>query len=222
MKQINQRGFSTMELVFALVLVAILTTVGWTVYQRQVDNQKPARTAAPTVQYQNADDSTKTFAYSLPSNWEEDPYVWEDCCGPVDPEPDWSKESKPITLHPKNDKNVTITIKRFPYDKTDDWTSYEALKAKVKEDYFAKVLFEGKRPDNHQALFTKVDYLGPPDAKVESFTDHRYYYDEGKSVVMIEFREKYHHDWPGSAPDINNTKYLSDFKHIASSVKFAK
>lgn len=174
-------------------------------------------------EYISATDSTGSFRYKYPDDWAIEPYIWQYAGdGPVPKEPDWNKESKPITLYPIEDRNVTITINQSKYG-IYDWKSYSALKASVKEDYFAKILFEGKRVDGHEALFSRVDYLGPPDAKVESFTDHRYYFDNNKSVVSVEFREKYHHDWPDdeTGPDIDNTKYLSDFEHIANSIKFS-
>ena len=172
--------------------------------------------------YISATDSAGTFSYEYPDNWAIEPYVWQYAGDGIPPkEPDWSKESKPITLYPIADRNVTISINQSKYG-IYDWKSYDALKASVKEDYFAKILFDGKRPDGHDALFSRVDYLGPPDAKVESFTDHRYYFDNNKSVVSVEFREKYHHDWPDdeTGPDIDNSKYKSDFEHIANSIKF--
>jgi hypothetical protein len=174
--------------------------------------------------YIAATDSAGIFSFEYPEDWTVEPYVWEDCChyDTQKSEPDWSKKSKPITLHPHKDKNVEVTINTDKYG--DYWKSYEDLKAFVDEDYFAKILFEGKREDSHSALFARVDYLGPPDAKVESFTDNRYYFDNGDSVLRVEFREKYHHDWPDDAarPDVDNTEYLSEFEHIAKSIKFSK
>lgn len=173
--------------------------------------------------YISATDSTNSFSYSYPNNWVIAPYEWEDCCeGPAKSEPDWDKVSMPITLHPVKNANAIVTINTAKYGNSSGYKSYEDLKNSVKEDYFAKILYDGTREDGHEALFTRVDYLGPPDAKVESFTDHRYYFDNGKSFVQVEFREKYHHDWPDDDvnPDIDNTKYLSDFEHIAKSIQF--
>lgn len=172
--------------------------------------------------YITASDSTGTFTFEYPENWIIKPYVWEDCCeGSAQSEPDWTKETQPITLQLADDETVTITITAEKYG--DYWDSLKALKASVREDYFAKVLFEGTRDDGHQALFARVDYLGPPDAKVESFTDHRYYFDYGNKVLRAEFREKYHHDWPDdeTGPDIDNSKYLADFERIAESIYFS-
>ncbi len=76
-----------------------------------------------------------------------------------------------------------------------NYDSFENLKASVKEDYFATVQQEGMSNAGKDSLFVVVNYLGPPDAKVESFTDHRYYYDNGSGYLLAEFRERYHHDW---------------------------
>lgn len=169
-------------------------------------------------EYISTTDSTGSFSYKYPDDWVIEPYTWVDCCeGPVNKEPNWNKQSKPITLHPADNNKVIVTINSDKYG--DAWKSFKDLKASVKEDYFAKILFEGKRVDGHEALFSRVDYLGPPDAKVESFTDHRYYFDNNKSVVRVEFREKYHHDWSPES-DIDYSKYKNDFEHIANSVKF--
>ncbi len=169
-------------------------------------------------EYITATDSTGSFSYKYPDDWVIEPYAWVDCCeGPANTEPDWNKQSKPITLHPADDNKVIVTINSDKYG--DIWKSFKELKASVKEDYFAKILFEGKRIDGHEALFSRVDYLGPPDAKVESFTDHRYYFDNEKSVVRVEFREKYHHDW-SPENEIDYGKYKNDFEHIANSIKF--
>jgi hypothetical protein len=173
--------------------------------------------------YISATDSTNSFSYSYPDNWVIEPYEWVDCCeGPAKKEPNWSKVSQPITLHPNVDSDAIVTINTAKYGNYSGYKSFEDLKNSVKEDYFAKILFESTRDDGHEALFSRVDYLGPPDAKVESFTDHRYYFDNGKSFVQVEFREKYHHDWPDDEanPDIDNSEYLSDFEHIAKSFEF--
>lgn len=192
-----------------LVLTLVLALGGWYVYSRQ---DKPA--SQPVV---NATDSAGIFSFSYPDDWTIEPYVWEDCCGALDEEPDWSSVSEPITLHSDENKNVTVTLLTEKYG--DFWESYEALKASVQEDFFATILFDGLREDGHQALFARVDYLGPPDAKVESFTDHRYYFDNGGSVLKVEFREKYHHDW---YPDreLDNSQYKAGFDLIANSIKF--
>lgn len=195
-------------IVLASIFVAI--AAAWAVYGILVRD------------YVDATDSTGTISYKYPENWALETYIWENCCsGPPKSEPNWSQESKPITLHPVEDKTVKVTIVAEKYG--DYWKSYDELKNSVKEDYFANILFDGVREDGHMALFTRVDYLGPPDAKVESFTDHRYYFDNGTTVLRVEFREKYHHDWPDeeTGPDIDNTKFLSDFEQIAESIKFA-
>lgn len=217
----NQKGFSIAFLSVVLVIVVAVGSVAYFVYQRQ--NNLPEVANVPTTQYMEDTDSTGSFSFSYPENWQIEPYVWEDCCGgPPKTEPDWSKETKPITLHPTGNNSVTVSMVMEKYGSY--WDSYKALEASIKEDYFAKILFEGQREDGHKALFVQVDYLGPPDAKVESFTDHRYYFDNGEFVLKVEFREKYHHDWPDeeTGPDINNTAYLLDFEHIANSIKFLK
>lgn len=215
MKKKNTKKQSTFSsnkfLVYGLVILALLV-LGLLYF---VASQK----------YITATDSTKHFTYEYPDDWAIEPYEWEDCCeGTPEKEPNWDKETKPITLYPKKDKQVLVTINAVKYQKGEgSFESFDDVKAFVKEDYFAKILFEGKRVDGHEALFARVDYLGPPDAKVESFTDHRYYFDDGKQYLVVEFREKYHHDWPDdeTGPDINNTKYKNDFEHIANSIKFS-
>lgn len=221
MKRLNSKGFGLVETMLVLAVVVIIGGIGYYVFSKKPE---PKQQPAPTVQYKQETDSTQSFGYSYPENWMIEPYVWEDCCGgPPDTEPDWSKESKPITLHPSDNSEVDVTITSNKYDEY-TYSSYESLTASVKEDYFAKILFDGTRDDGHKALFTKVDYLGPPDAKVESFTDHRYYFDNGDTYLVVQFREKYHHDWPddeAGGPDIDNSKYLADFEHIAKSIKFS-
>lgn len=216
----SQKGFGALGVLLLILAIGLVAAVGWSVHNQQ----KPSETVTTTqsITYKEVMDSSGSFSLSHPETWQMKPYVWDgDCChGNPIAEPDWSKESQPITLHPAGDSEVEVTVRAEKYGVY--WDSYEQLKASVKKDYFAKVLFDGVRDDGHEALFTRVDYLGPPDAKVESFTDHRYYFDYGDSVLKVEFREKYHHDWPDDEmpPDIDNSKYLPDFEHIANSVKF--
>lgn len=166
----------------------------------------------------SATDSAGLYSYEYPENWVVKPYIWTSCCeGPEFAEPDWSVESKPITLSPVNNEDVVINISMQKYG--DYWESFDAIKASVEEDYFAETIFLGKREDGHDAIFSKVSYLGPPDAKVESFTDYRYFFDNSASVLSIEFREKYHHDWY-LVNNIDYTIYTSDAVQIANSIKF--
>lgn len=218
-----QNGFSVVEIVLVIVIVGLVGVVSWFVYDRQATTENTEYSQKEVVQNIEVTDSSSTFSFKHPDNWEIEPYEWTNCCdGPEVVEPDWTKVSKPITLHPAIDENVVVTV--FMENYGGFWESYDALKASVDEDYFATIIFEGRREDGHEALFSRVDYLGPPDAKVESFTDHRYYFDNGNAVLKVEFREKYHHDWDDDAerPDIDNTKYLSDFESIANSIKFLK
>ncbi len=211
----GKRDFSVTH-VLALVLVVVLAGVaGWLAFTQN----KTADHSDESLAYVSATDSAGQFSFEYPDDWTIKPYVWDACCEGSGEEPDWSKQSKPITLSPSDNADVDITITMENYG--DFWDSYEALRGSVQEDYFANILFDGTRDDGHKALFSRVDYLGPPDAKVESFTDHRYYFDNGNTVLKVEFREKYHHDWPDdeTGPDIDNTRYLPAFEHIAQSIK---
>ncbi len=221
-----QKGFSVVEMLIAILVIALLGAGFVFVSQRQ-NKESGDDSAIQNVTYAEATDTAKSFTFSYPSNWEMQPYdEWaiggDNLTEEQMKEPDWTKVSRPIGLQLVGNDKVTIGITMNEYG--DYWTSYEDVKAKVAEDYFAKTLFEGTREDGHEALFTRVDYLGPPDAKVESFTDHRYYFDNDKYVLSIDFREKYHHDWPDNetGPDIDNSAYLQDFEYIAKSVKFTK
>jgi hypothetical protein len=218
--KINKKGFGAVNVIITLVVVLTASGIGWQIYKKQ--NANTTKTATPNIAYKESSDSTDAFTYIYPENWLIEPYNWEVWGGSVEQsEPDWSQVSKPITLYPTGNPSAKITMTTIEYG--DFWESYEDLKNKVKEDYFATILFEGQSEAGRKALFAKVDYLGPPDAKVESFTDHRYYYDNGKYVLFIEFREKYHHDWPDDemGPDIDHSEYLSDFEYIAKSIKFS-
>ena len=219
MKKMNENGLAAVGIVAVVVLAGLIGAAGWFIYDKQT--AMPENTQVPAA-YASATDSTGRFSYEYPTDWTIEPYNWEESYGgPLREEPDWSKQSKPIKLYPSENKNAAVTITMEDYGIY--WASYDDLKARVNEDYFAKILFDGIRDDGHKALFSRVDYLGPPDAKVESFTDHRYYFDNGTSVLKIEFREKYHHDWPDdeTGPDINHSQYLADFEHIAKSVRFS-
>lgn len=223
MKKINQKGFGSLTLLLAFIVAVIVVGIGIYVFRQQ----NPALENSTKVNFVNASDSSGSFNYHYPDNWVIKSYDWAEHGGSIgQKEPDWTKETQPITLISKENKAVTINIIEESYEyygpNRSDGKSFDDLIAYVKEDNFAKTLFNGTREDGHKALFTRVDYLGPPDAKVESFTDHRYYFDNGKSLIRVDFREKYHHDWPDeeTGPDIDNSKYLSDFEHIAKSIKF--
>ena len=176
-----------------------------------IEQQPPIRISAT--------DSTERFSFSYPDGWKIEPYEWGgsgegDVEAPA--EPDWTKVSKPISLILKDNPEVMISLTTSAYG--DYWTTFADLKSKVKEDYFATTLYEGLIDDSHEVLFVRVDYLGPPDAKVESFTDHRYYYDLGSEVLTVEFREKYHHDWYPEQ-ELDQSKYLLDFQTIVDSIR---
>lgn len=218
-----QKGYSAVAVLLLVIIVGLIGATGWYVYDTQ--NTKNSETSDAATTYLQETDSTKSFSYKYPDSWEIKPYVWENCCeGPENTEPDWSKVTQPITLSPKSDPTVQVLLNFSEFNEyvsDSEIEDFEGFKAEIKEDFFATVLFEGRR-GGVDALFVRVDYLGPPDAKVESFTDHRYYYAPGSGVLSIDFREKYHHDWPDDemGPDIDNTKYLADFELIANSISF--
>jgi hypothetical protein len=211
MKKRSTKTTSSVNKKLAIAITVIVAVVGWAVYQTSRQDHIAAT------------DSTGRFSFEYPESWVIKPYVWEDCCGAeTEVEPDWSKDSKPITLHPVDDPEATVSISMTNYENF--MGSFEKLRDSVEEDNFAQILFDGTRDDGHRALFSRVDYLGPPDAKVETFIDHRYYFDNGTMVLSAEFREKYHHDWPDeeTGPDIDNSAYLADYEQIANSVTFSK
>lgn len=199
-----------------IVLSSALVILVVTVYATR--STKTSVDTSKQIIHITATDSTDTFSFSYPDTWGIEPYVWDPCCGtPLPAEPDWTKTQKPLALHPRDNQEASVTISRQLYG--DYWLSYEDVVSRVKEDYFATILFEGMVDDTHKGLFARVDYLGPPDAKVESFTDHRYYYDLGDSVLSVEFREKYHHDWYPEQ-ELDYSAYLSDFDAIVNSIRF--
>ncbi len=221
-----QKGFSTAGILIGIIVVCVIFSAYVFVSQKQ-DKEENDAAEVQKVAYVNATDTANSFTFSYPSNWEMQPYdEWgvggDNFTEEEMKEPDWTKVSRPIGLQLVGNEKVTIGITMNDYGGY--WMSFDDIKARVAEDYFAKVLFAGTREDGHEALFSRVDYLGPPDAKVESFTDHRYYFDNSTAVLSVDFREKYHHDWPDdeTGPDIDNSAYLQDFEYIAKSIKFTK
>lgn len=215
MKRSRETGFSIVGALIVVVIIALVGLMGWKIY----DSQSADEPKVTEVQYSNVTDTSESFSFAYPDTWVMKPYEpWEPCCGDV-PEPDWTKEPRPITLHPKDNEQAVVKIVADKYG--DFWASFEDVRSRVKEDYFAKVLFEGKKEHGRDALFSRVDYLGPPDAKVESFTDHRYYFDLGTSLLRVDFREKYHHDWHPDR-ELDDSRYTADFERIAGSIKLLK
>lgn len=202
-KKKDSRKYGALVVICIVLLLSVLAAIAyWT-----------------TPSYTKANDSTGEINFEYPEDWVTQEYKWKNCChGPEKKEPNWQKVTQPIVLSPAENDEVTVSISEEKYG--DYWKSFKALREDVDEDYFATVLFDGMREDGHEALFVRVDYIGPPDANVESFTDHRYYFDKHDSVLMVEFREKYHHDWPDDemGPDIDNTEYLDEFERIANSI----
>ncbi len=214
----KQRGFTILEILLIVFLLIFVGSAGAYVYQKKVNDKSESTVLTP--QDNKASDSTGNFTYSYPENWVSVPYEWDYCCGDLTEEqPDWNVQSKPITLQPSDNQNVVVTINHTEYSE-DWWSSFAELEASVKEDYFANILYDGE-VNGHKVLFTRVDYLGPPDAKVESFTDHRYYYDNGDKYIAIEFRENYHHDWYPEN-ELDYSMYLSNFEKIANSIIFSE
>lgn len=181
----RQKGFGLVGLLVAVLTITAVCGAGYYVWNQNKDEATTDTVSTQnTMVYIEKLDSTNAFKYNYSDNWEIQPFMWEDFGGSIgEVEPDWATVIQPITLYPSDDMEVLVTIVSESYG--DYYDSYLDLKTKVKEDYFASVLFEGTREDGHEALFAKVDYLGPPDAKVESFTDYRYYFDNGTNYVRI-------------------------------------
>ena len=80
----NQKGFSVVEILVVIVVVALLGFVGWRVYDNQQNNSDDnASSTTPAAEQSNDDnveneestvsepeDTSKNFTYSVPSGWQ--------------------------------------------------------------------------------------------------------------------------------------------------------
>lgn len=224
----NTKGFTTLHILLFLLILCVIGGTGWLVYSRQ-DDKQPATTTQLTRQTQ---DSSNTFRYAYPADWTLKPYVWENCCEGEKQEPDWSQVSQPITLLPPGiqpaetftEETAKVTLSYYKLDgshggRLGDATNYDEMITNISSDPFFEDTFERLFINGREALYHRTDYLGPPDAKVESFTDHHYYFINGDMLLEVYFLEKRHHDWhPDQERD--NSQYKAEFEQIAHSISF--
>lgn len=217
----HKYGFSVIEILIVVIgLAAVAASVWYVNRPEQVPN------APQPIQIQ-ASDSTKSFTFNYPDTWEIEPYEWVsngDEGGPAAPEPDWTIESKPITLRNRSNNKATISIRFAEVNngfggRERDATSYDELIKNIQDDYFFTNTFTRITINGNEALYDREDYLGPPDAKVESHVSYYYYFIKDSKMLVVNFVEKYHHDW---APenDFNHSEFTQDFDQIAKTINF--
>jgi hypothetical protein len=209
----NQSGFSV---VLALVLLIVLMAVGfagWQIYSKQdTSDQNISKQSTQTVTTLSAADSSKTFTYAYPSNWSLQKYIWTQCCeGSAQTEPDWTKQTQPITLKEKSSSlDAVIRIDDFgpnavqrEYDSrtVDKFNTYTKLKV-----------------NGYDALMHVTDFVGPSNA--EKYKDHEYVIVSGNKSVRLQFRERYSNSTLNGENDFNASALAPDFEKVARSIKF--
>ena len=216
----SQRGIAHLGLLILVLIIAAISFVGWYVWQSKNSTGRTNNSIESAPVLKTYTDSTKSFSIQYPDNWILKEQIWQDCCeGSPKPEPDWSKETKPIDLKPSGahpDINITVTANPNPPVSTDE---YVKSGNKDRFNSYTKLKING-----YDAVYHKLDFVGP--AEVEAYLDHRYFVTNNKSPVEFYFRERYRHNWnneeSGGKVNFDGSKYYNDFVQIVKSIQFLK
>jgi hypothetical protein len=210
-----QSGISAIFIILALLAIGIIGVSGWHVYRQQRENNATATArsiqSAKTVA---ATDSTKSFSYAYSNNWSLQKYEWTDCCeGPTKVEPDWTRQTQPITLKEQfQPLDAAIRIDEFGPDAIS-----RAYGSRTQDAFntYTKITING-----YDALRHVTDFVGPSAA--EKYKDHEYIISNAESTksIRLQFRERYSNSTLNGENDFDASAVLPDFEKVVRSVRF--
>jgi hypothetical protein len=210
----NQKGFTVIEAVLIIVVIAIVAGTGWYVW-RSVKNvnetDKQALASSNSISFLSYTDTAKLFTLVYPSNWVITPDSQPGHEGDAPPI-DWSRVSRGFKLvsenAPKGADGAMIeagsangAMNLISENKTDKFHTVQKLTI-----------------NGHTAYFDRLVYTGPSAA--EKYTDDTYTIFNGDKALTLSFRESYYHNSVTPLINWNDVKDLAAFKGVVYSVKF--
>ena len=202
----SQRGFSTVELLIILFVVAAVSFIGWMTL-RQSDTSSTDSTQQTMLfmgdEAKEYVDSAEVYSLQVPRSWtitEAD-----DCCG-GEPNDD-SIMSRNVTITPAN---VTELGRGLSVQADTTGT-------------LAPMVRKNWADNNHNPEEITINGLDTAYVEVvfkgdaEQYTDHQYLITSGDTSLYITFREKYDHETTSTHWD--NSKFLEDFSTITYSAQ---
>lgn len=211
----DQSGFSIIGIAIILLVIGTLGVAGWQVFQRQdASKMDLPKQESQTTKIVEATDSSQSFTYAYPENWSLQKYIWSDCCeGPQKTEPDWSKQTQPITLKEQSAPlAAAITVDGFGPNAID-----RAYESRTQDQFntYTKLKING-----YDALYHVKDFVGPSSA--EKYKDHEYIISNADATksVRLQFRERYSNSTINGESDFDASDLVADFELIAKSIKF--
>lgn len=194
----NQRGFNVLYGLLALIVVVAVTLVGWHIWQINVPKPSEALTVYT--------DTAHVFTLNYPASWK---LTYPDTGGDQGA-PDWTKQSRPLTLTPPNapPQSLGVQISMLSRDMGQQLIAqHQADKAHTVTKLNINSI---------DAYNDKLVFVGP--SSVEKYTDDNYIILHGGYALLLAFRESYYHNYP--AENWNDSNDLGAFTDIAHSVKF--
>lgn len=209
----NEKGFSILEMVLALIVIVLISGAGWYVFKKQNGSSTVTKNNQKvTPELVSRSDSSKTFSFQYPNTWEPVPYVTPGHDGPVSSEPDWSMTPQPITLRNQKNRHAEIRITGYKNVAT---TINKEIESTPKDRFntYTKVTIT-----NYPAVKHVLDFVGPSGA--EKYKDTTYTVLNGTGKVTFQFRERYSNATLNGENDFNASDLYPDFEQIVKSIKF--
>lgn len=201
----NQRGFSTVGVVFILVIASLFVGAAWYFVQRSENKRSASGPVQGNISMKSYTDSAKAYTVRYPAGWTVKEAA--DCCDGE--RKDYTKISRSVTIVPPARVDVHGYGVNIQADRTGS---------------FAKTIEQNWKDNNHQpehktiggysAKYVKVVFKGD----AENYIDHNYLITHDGSSIFVTFREKYYHRYP--AEDWSATKDMDSFNRVLSSVTF--
>ena len=203
----NQLGFSTVEAIVIVVIIAAISSVGWLVVEAKhnADMKLSSNSSSQTnpVSTKKYVDTAKLYSIQYPANWNT---VYSQAGG-EGALPDWTKTSQGVTfVPPKAPENNGLSIQA-------DATNY--LTQLVQQNW-ASTSRQAKKItiNGYDAQYVQNVFKGD----AESYTDDNYLLTNKGATIFVTFREKYYHASPAAKWDVSNE--LTQVNQAIQSIKF--
>jgi len=201
----QQKGFGTVGVLLALIVVGIVAGAGWYLVHRNNSKTPSSSTTKQAIEMKSYTDSAKLYSLSYPGTWSAKEAG--DCC--EGEAKDYTKVSRSVTITPAHKTDIHGYGVNVQADRTE-------LLAKTIEQGWKdnKHVPEPRSINGYKAEYVKVSFNGD----AENYVDHNYLITHNDSSVYITFREKYYHQYP--AADWSAAQDMSAFRKILDSVRF--
>lgn len=218
----NQKGFSAIEAIMLVVIVALIGAVGWMVYKDRhkttvtTTTTQPTKTSStPTSQQPTANtttytDSSKLFTISYPTSWAVD----ESAINAETPYPLANKKRVKLTPpnSPKSSDGVTPNAVFVIAFKTSD------IQGVLSHNSFGdkQTSTQSLTINGYQALYNQDISTGATESP--TYTEDQYVVTNNGATLLVTFREK--EGSYNSVPAFDVTSTVPDFTALVKSVKF--